>query len=85
MTIFGSGDSMIEQWKTTASLRRAYLRLAYSTVRLGFMNARHADAPIKSDPKWLSVKKAIRAHHLDATRERHIGIMAALDRPIKRA
>ena len=68
MTIFGSGDSMIEQWKTTASLRRAYLRLAYSTVRLGFMNARHADAPVKS-----------------ATQERRIGIMAALDRPIKRA
>jgi hypothetical protein len=76
---------MIEQWKTTASLRRAYLRLAASSVRLGFLNARHTDAPIKSDPKWLSVKKAIRAHHLDATRERRIGIMAALENPLKRS
>ena len=31
-----------------ASLKRAYLRLADSAVRLGFMNARYAYAPIKS-------------------------------------
>ena len=67
---------MTEKYFITASLRRAYLRLAASSVRLGFLNARHTDAPIK---------KAIRAHHLDATRERRIGIMAALENPLKRS
>jgi hypothetical protein len=38
----------------------------------------------KSDSKWLSVKEAIRVHHLDAKRESRIGIIAALENPIRR-
>jgi len=58
-------------------LRQVRLHLEVSIIRQKMMNA-------KPDPRWAEVKKAIRAHHLDAARERRIGVMAALENPIKR-
>ena len=70
----------------TQLLNEARIRLMKSAVRMGFLCARLADdePEVKPDPKWAEVKRAIRAHHLDALREKRIGVMAALENPLKR-
>ena len=68
---------MIDQQVKNA-LRRVRLLLEVSVIRQKcFVNA-------TPDPRWAEVKRAVRAHHLDAAREKRIGVMAALERPIKR-
>ena len=69
----------------TQLLNEARIRLMKSAVRMGFLCARLAEPEVKPDPKWAEVKRAIRAHHLDALREKRIGIMAALENPLKRS